>query len=67
MAAYRLVDDCLYVHRDQLRAQRSVSSMGSLYLYLFTYVSCFYLCGLLMASQDAESISDKFKVTKKYH
>ena len=23
------------VHRDQLRAQRSVSSMGSLYLYLF--------------------------------
>ena len=26
----------LPVHRDQLRAQRSVSSMGSLYLYLFT-------------------------------
>jgi len=25
----------LPVHRDQLRAQRSVSSMGSLYLYLF--------------------------------
>jgi len=42
MAAYRRVDDLrspagwLPVHRDQLRAQRSVSSMGSLYLYLFT-------------------------------
>jgi len=41
MAAYRRVDDLrspagwLPVHRDQLRAQRSVSSMGS--LYLFTY------------------------------
>jgi len=38
MAAYRRVDDLvspagwLPVHRDQLRAQRSVSSMGSLYL-----------------------------------
>jgi len=42
MAAYRRVDDLrspagwLPVHRDQLRAQRSVSSMKSLYLYLFT-------------------------------
>jgi len=43
MAAYRRVDDLrspagwLPVHRDQLRAQRSVSSMGSLYLfYLFS-------------------------------
>jgi len=42
MAAYHRVDDLrspagwLPVHRDQLRAQRSVSSMGSLYLYLFT-------------------------------
>ena len=41
MAAYRRVDDLrspagwLPVHQDQLRAQRSVSSMGSLYLYLF--------------------------------
>ena len=41
MAAYRWVDDLrssagwLPVHRDQLRAQSSVSSMGSLYLYLF--------------------------------
>ena len=41
MAAYRRVDDLrspagwLPVHRDQLLAQRSVSSMGSLYLYLF--------------------------------
>jgi len=41
MAAYRWVDNLrspagwLPVHRDQLRAQRSVSSMGSLYLYLF--------------------------------
>jgi len=26
----------LPVHRDQLRAQRSVSSMGSLYLYLYS-------------------------------
>jgi len=40
MAAYRRVDDLrspagwLPVHRDQLRAQRSVWSMGSLYLYL---------------------------------
>jgi len=40
MAAYRRVDDLrspagwLPVHRDQLRAQRSVSSMGSLYLFL---------------------------------
>jgi len=39
MAAYRRVDDLrspagwLPVHRDQLRAQRSVSSMGSLYLF----------------------------------
>jgi len=41
MAAYRRVDDLpspagwLPVHRDQLRAQRSVSSMGSLYLFTF--------------------------------
>jgi len=40
MAAYRRVDDLrspagwLPIHRDQLRAQRSVSTMGSLYLYL---------------------------------
>ena len=32
MAAYRPVDDWLPVHRDQLQAQHSVSSMGSLYL-----------------------------------
>jgi len=43
MAAYRRVDDFrspagwLPVHRYQLRAQRSVSSMGSLYLYLLVY------------------------------
>jgi len=42
MAAYRRVDDLrspagwLPVHWDQLQAQHSVSSMGSLYLYLFT-------------------------------
>ena len=41
MAAYRRVDDLrspagrLPVHRDQLRAQRSVSSMESLYLYVY--------------------------------
>jgi len=41
MAAYRRVDDLrspagrLPVHRDQLRAQRSVSSMGSLYLTFY--------------------------------
>ena len=29
----------LSVHRDQLRAQRSVTSLGKLYLYLFTRVS----------------------------
>jgi len=46
MAAYRRVDDLrspaglLPVHRDQLRAQRSVSSMGSFYLF---YLSLFYL------------------------
>jgi len=40
MAAYCCLDDlqfpagCLPVHRDQLQAQRSVTSMGSLYLYL---------------------------------
>jgi len=39
MAAYRRVDDLrlpvgwLLVHRDQLWAQRAVSSMGSLYLF----------------------------------
>jgi len=27
----------LAVHRDQLRAQRSVTSMGKLYLFLFLY------------------------------
>ena len=43
MAAYRRVDDLrspagwLPVHRDQLRAQRSVSIMGSLYLF---YLAC---------------------------
>ena len=43
MAAYRRVDDLrspagsLAVHRDQLRAQRSVSSMGNLYLFYLTY------------------------------
>jgi len=45
MAAYRRVDDLrwpagwLPVHRDQLRAQRSVSSMGSLYLLSFYTLS----------------------------
>jgi len=44
MAAYRRVDDLrspagwLPVHRDQLWAQRSVSSMGSLYLFYVQYV-----------------------------
>ena len=33
MAAYRRVDDLQY--RDQLRVQRSTTSMGSLYLYLY--------------------------------
>jgi len=35
MAAYRWMDDLshLPVHRDQLRAQRSVTSMGNLYLF----------------------------------
>jgi len=43
MAAYSRADDLrspagwLPVHRDQLRAQRSVWSMGSLYLYLYIY------------------------------
>jgi len=41
MAAYHWVDDLrspaawLPVHRDQLQAQRSVSSMGSLYPFTF--------------------------------
>jgi len=40
MAAYRRVDglkppvDWLPVHRDQLQAQRSVTSMGELYLFV---------------------------------
>ena len=58
MAAYRRVDDLrspagwLPVHRHQLRAQRSVSSMGSLYIYLLggmhigaiwrIWLNCFY-------------------------
>jgi len=39
MAAYRRMDDLwlfagwLPVHRDQLRAQRSVTSMGSFYVF----------------------------------
>jgi len=43
MAAYRRVDDLrspagwLPVHRDQLQAQRSVSSMGSLYLFFIRF------------------------------
>ena len=43
MASYRRADDLyspagwLHVQRDQLRAQRSVTSMGSLYLYLYCY------------------------------
>jgi len=47
MAAYRWVDDLrspagwLPVHRDQLRAQSSVSSMGSLYLLPFTHAICY--------------------------
>jgi len=56
MAAYRRVDDLrspagwLPVHRDQLRAQRSVSSMGSLYLFLLRdamlarHICCVALC-----------------------
>jgi len=42
MAAYRRVDGfkspagCLPVHRDQLHAQRSVTSMGELYLLVTT-------------------------------
>ena len=53
MAAYRRVDDLrspagwLPVHRDQLRAQRSVSSMGSLYLFLF--LICHQLASLDVA------------------
>jgi len=27
--------DCMYVHWDQLRAQRLVTSVGKVYLYLF--------------------------------
>ena len=34
----------LPVHRDQLRAQRSVTSMGKLYLYLFTAETCLTDC-----------------------
>jgi len=48
MAAYRRVDDLrspagwLPVHRDQLRAQRSVSSIGSLYVFLASVCACRY-------------------------
>ena len=31
-----ILTDWLPVHRDQLRAQRSVTSMGKLYLFLLT-------------------------------
>jgi len=55
MAAYRRVDDLrspagwLPVHRDQLRPQRSVSSMGSLYLFNvllrnYSFTTVFYKC-----------------------
>jgi len=46
----------LPVHRDQLRAQRSVTSMGK--LYLFTYFSFLVLCdcGRSKGHQTVESI-----------
>jgi len=46
MAAYRRVDDLrspagwLPIHRDQLRAQRSVSSMGKPLPFYFQRVAC---------------------------
>ena len=49
MAAYRQVDGLkspagrLPVHRDQLHAQRSVTSIGSLYFLLFTVNVCVVL------------------------
>jgi len=45
MTAYHRVDDLmsptgwLPVHRDQFRAQRSVTSIGELYLFYFAYVN----------------------------
>jgi len=39
MAAYRRMDGLKPpVHRDQLRAQRSVTSMGELYIYFYFIV-----------------------------
>jgi len=34
----------LPVHRDQLRAQRSVTSMGKLYLFYVSVYVCLYVC-----------------------
>ena len=57
MAAYRRLDDLrspagwLPVHRDQLRAQRSVSSMGSLYLLPFTSTTVDVYCSPVTRGQ----------------
>jgi len=50
MTAYRRVDDCgmTAVHRDQLRAQRSVTSMGSLYLLPLIYYCITSVCVTLL-------------------
>jgi len=49
MAAYRRVDDmradCMFVHRDQLRAQRSVSSMGKSLPSFIPYCGAKQPCG----------------------
>ena len=66
MAAYCRVDDLrspsalLPVHRDQLRAQRSVPRMGSLYLYLlpscYKALMCIYQSYSFYLRDDVQSI-----------
>jgi len=68
MAAYRRVDDLrspagwLPVHRDQLRAQRSISSMGSLYFSLLwsSYLTRWFT---LTLSLKVKVIRSKFTTT----
>jgi len=61
MAAYRRLDDLrspagwLPVHRDQLRAQRSVSSMGS--LYLLPFVSLTLHCAVVVTASRVSTQS----------
>jgi len=73
MAAYRRVDDLrslagwLPVHGDQLRAQRSVSSMGSLYLFYHVKQHCTDGAPSLHYTVDLHSLSDWQEITDISH